>query len=334
MGKDKMITALAFDKQVRVIAAVTTETVNKAITLHGLLPVPAAALGRALTGTVFMSSMMKNDTDKLTLQIHGKGPLGGIVVTGDRLGHVRGYVGNPTCDLPVRADGKLDVSGAVGKGYLQVLKDIGMKEPYVGLVPLISGEIAEDLTYYFASSEQINSAIGLGVLIAPSGEALVAGGYMLQLLPGATEECISFLEKRLAELPSVTGMMATDQARGGREADVPAVACDAGARDGADTDERDAGERDADEVATRDAADVARNMVRQIFGEHSVEFLTESECGYVCDCSRERMERNLISLGKKELYELAEEEPETELVCHFCNSKYRFTSEELKALVE
>lgn len=297
MGKDKMITALAFDKQVRVIAAVTTETVNKAISLHGLLPVPAAALGRALTGAVFMSSMLKNDTDKLTLQIHGKGPLGNVVVTGDRFGHVRGYVGNPQCDLPVRADGKLDVSGAIGKGYLQVLKDIGMKEPYIGMVPLISGEIAEDLTYYFASSEQINSAIGLGVLVAPEGNALIAGGYMLQLLPGATEECISFLEKRLTELPSVTGLMQQD---------------------------------DGD---NRDAADVARDLVKTIFQEHSVEFLTESECGYFCDCSRERMERNLISLGKKELYELAEEEPEAELVCHFCNSKYRFTSEELKSLI-
>lgn len=301
MGKDKMITALAFDKQVRVIAAVTTETVNKAISLHDLMPVPAAALGRALTGVVCMSSMLKNDTDKLTLQIQGKGPLGGVVVTGDHFGHVRGYVGNPACDLPVRADGKLDVSGAIGKGYLQVLKDIGMKEPYVGLVPLISGEIAEDLTYYFASSEQINSAIGLGVLIAPEGNAVVAGGYMLQLLPGATEECISFLEKRLVELPSVTGLIQKADSENGQ---------------------------------ARDAADVARDMVREIFGEHPVEFLTESECGYVCDCSRERMERNLISLGKKELYELAEEEPEAELVCHFCNSKYRFTSEELKGLIE
>ena len=296
MAKDRMITALAFDKQVRVMAVVSTETVNKAIELHGLSPVAAAALGRGLTGGIIMSSMMKNDTDKLTLQIHSKGPLGGLVVAGDRYGHVRGYVGNPTCDLPVRADGKLDVSGALGKGYLQVLKDIGMKEPYVGLVPLISGEIAEDLTYYFASSEQINSAIGLGVLIAPNGSALVAGGYMLQLLPGATEECISFLEKRLVELPSVTGLM-----------------------------------KDAD---SRDAGDVARDMVLEIFGEHPVEFLSESECGYVCDCSRERMERNLISLGKKELYDLAEEEPEAELVCHFCNAKYRFTSEELKGLIE
>lgn len=329
MGKDKMITALAFDKQVRVIAAVTTETVNKAISLHDLMPVPAAALGRALTGVVCMSSMLKNDTNKLTLQIQGKGPLGGVVVTGDRFGHVRGYVGNPACDLPVRADGKLDVSGAIGKGYLQVLKDIGMKEPYVGLVPLISGEIAEDLTYYFASSEQINSAIGLGVLVAPSGEALVAGGYMLQLLPGATEECISFLEKRLVELPSVTGLIQKEDTCDA-DADGESGKCGASGQVCGKRDDGESGQV----CRERNAADVARDMVREIFGEHSVEFLTESECGYVCDCSRERMERNLISLGKKELYELAEEEPETELVCHFCNTKYRFTSEELKGLIE
>ena len=290
MDNDKMISAIAFGGAVRINAAVTCSTVSEAVRIHNLTPVSAAALGRSLTGAVLMSNMLKNDTDKLTLQIKGDGPLGGIVVTGNKFGFVKGYVNNPGCDLPIRPDGKLDVKGAVGRGYLQVIKDIGLKEPYVGMVNLISGEIAEDLTYYFAVSEQINSAIGLGVLINPDGSVQKAGGYMIQLMPGAEEEHIAFLEKRLTELPTVTELI-------DEEHDV-------------------------------------KNMVKKIFNDKEVIFLEERPCGYRCDCSREHMERNLISLGKKDIEELADEAPETEIVCHFCNSKYIFSSEELKNLLK
>lgn len=285
MKKDQMATALAFDGQVRIIAAVTTELVSQAVEIHHLLPVPAAALGRALTGVALMSNMLKNDTDKITLQMKGNGPLGGIVVVGDRFANVKGYVHNPSCDLPIRADGKLDVSGAVGRGYLQIIKDLGMREPYTGMVNLISGEIAEDLAYYFASSEQIHSAVGLGVLIHPDGSVVRAGGYMLQLMPGATEECISYLEKRLAQLPSVVSLFTEDS----------------------------------------DPQDI----VRAIFEEHPVSFLDTFPCRYTCSCSRDRMERNMISIGAKDLRELAEEQEKTELVCHFCDKKYHFSAAEL-----
>jgi len=296
---DSIVTALAFGGTVRITAAITTETVGTAAQLHALMPVTSAALGRSLTGVILMSNMLKNDSDKITFQIKGDGPLGGLLVTGDRFANVKGYVNNPNCDLPVRngegGDGKLDVSGAVGNGYLQVIKDIGLKEPYIGMVNLVSGEIAEDLTYYFAVSEQINSAIGLGVLVNPDNSVAKSGGYMIQLLPGADEECISFLEKRFAYLPSVVSLIG--------------------------------------DLADSTAEEKAKSLIEKIFEKESIEFLETKPCGYVCGCSKEKMEKNLITIGVKDLEELAEEK-QTELLCHFCNSKYIFSSAEILDLIK
>ena len=286
--KDIIRTALACENMVRVTAVVTTDMVAEAVRLHRLMPVGAAALGRALTAAAIMSNMLKNEKDRLTLQIKGDGPLGGILVTGDSDANVKGYVNNPACDLPIRADGKLDVSGAVGRGYLQVIKDIGLKEPYIGLVALVSGEIAGDLANYFAVSEQINSAIALGVLVNTDGTVAGAGGYMLQLMPGASEECITFLEELISILPSVTTL-----------------------------------------ISEYESID---ELILKIFENKNVTFLDSSPCAYRCDCSRERMEKNLITIGKNDLEELAQE-PQTELLCHFCDKKYVFSSEEIKKLV-
>ena len=308
MIHDNVITGLALNDKVRVIVANTTELVRKARDLHCLSNVATAALGRTLTGAVLMSRTLKNESDLLTIQIKGDGPLGGIVTTCDYNSNVKGYVYNPEVELPIReTDGKLDVGGAVGhSGQLQVVKSLGLKEPYVGLVNLISGEIAEDLAYYYASSEQVNSIVALGVVINKDNEVEVGCGYMIQLMPGADEECIRYLEDVSMLLPSVSQLFEE---------------CDG----------------DCETVLERLFPKFAVFNDDGTFAEDkeniNYRILNKSVCAYECDCSRERMERNLMSLGKKELTELAEEQETTELVCHFCNKKYEFTSKQLMELI-
>lgn len=206
--KDYIVRAIAADSQIRAFAAVTTETVETARQDHNTSPVATAALGRLLTAGTMMGVMMKGDKDILTLQVKGDGPIQGITVTADSKGRVKGYVGNPEVIIPANAKGKLDVSGAVGNGFLQVIKDMGLKEPYVGQVALQTGEIAEDLTYYFAVSEQVPSAVGLGVLMNKENTVEQAGGFIIQLMPFAEEEVIEKLEKKVAEVTSVTSLLA------------------------------------------------------------------------------------------------------------------------------
>ena len=205
--KDYIVRAIAADSQIRAFAAVTTETVETARQDHNTSPVATAALGRLLTAGTMMGVMMKGDKDILTLQVKGDGPIQGITVTADSKGRVKGYVGNPEVIIPANAKGKLDVSGAVGNGFLQVIKDMGLKEPYVGQVALQTGEIAEDLTYYFATSEQIPSAVGLGVLVDKDQSVKQSGGFIIQLMPFTPEDVVDRLEKKITEIDSVTQML-------------------------------------------------------------------------------------------------------------------------------
>lgn len=204
---DYIVRATTGDGSIRAFAATTRGLVQKAREIHHTSPVASAALGRLLTAAAMMGSMLKGDKDLVTLQIRGDGPLQGIVVSGDCCGRVKGYVFNPNVELPDKYPGKLDVGGAIGAGYLDVIKDIGMREPYAGRIELVTGEIAEDLTYYFAQSEQTPSAVGLGVLVETDTSVRRAGGFMIQLLPGADEGMVSRLEEKLRHVPYVTDLL-------------------------------------------------------------------------------------------------------------------------------
>lgn len=288
--EDHIVRATAASSGIRAFAAVTTELVQEAHALHGTSGVASAALGRTLTAAAMMSRMFKNEKDVLTIQIKGNGPLGGIIAVSDYKANVRGYVYNSEVYLPLNAAGKFDVSAAVGKeGYLNVIKDLGLKEPYVGYVDLVSGEIGEDLAYYYANSEQVPTVISLGVLVAPDESIIAAGGYIIQLMPGADEKLVEYLEDKIFLADSITCMLT----------------------DGLD----------------------AAAVLDRLLGEKGLEISETLSCKYLCNCSRDRMERNLISLGAKELLEMAEEQHGAELQCHFCNKKYQFTEKELKSLV-
>ncbi len=284
---DKLIKFMSHVDMVKISCVETTELVEKARKIHGLNPTPSAALGRTLTMGVLMGTMMKNETDKLTIQILGDGPAGQILVCCNNKGEVKGYVTNPLAEAPLNEDGKLNVSGIIGKGTLNVIKDIGLKEPYSGSVPLQTGEIAEDFAYYYAMSEQIPSAVALGVLVDKDGSVKKAGGYVLQVMPDTPEQIIKLIENRIKESQPITQMLEN---------------------------------MSLEEIATYISDDLNTYMVEEINPK------------YKCDCSRERMEKALISIGKKDILELAEDE-KTELVCHFCNTKYEFTKEEIMNLL-
>ena len=276
----------------RIYCAVTTDIVNEAQKIHKTYPVATAALGRTLTGAAIMGvSSLKNDTDSITVQIKGDGKIGNLIAVSDCMGGVRGYVGNPQIETVINDKGKLDVGGAVGQGFLNVIKDLGMKEPYIGQVPLVSGEIAEDLTSYYAVSEQIPSCIALGVLVNTDGSVIAAGGFMIQLMPGATDEMAQELMKTINSLEPVTKMISEGMS--------------------------------------------AEDMFFRVTEGFSVMMENEGIIPqYKCTCSKERMERALISIGKTELETLIDEDGCAELSCQFCNNKYNFNKEELTALLE
>lgn len=288
---DYVVRATAADNTVRAFATVTTGLVQEAREIHGMSGVASAALGRTMTAAVMMAGMLKGDKDILTLQVKGNGPLGGIVVVTDSKANVRGYVQRPYVSLPLNEKGKFDVAGAIGtEGYLNIIKDLGMKEPYVGYVELVSGEIGEDIAYYFAYSEQTPSVVSLGTLVAPDESILHAGGFIIQLMPGAEDGIISYLEDKIANTPSVTSLL--------KEGKTP------------------------------------EEILGIFLGEKSLVITDRTICQYRCTCSRERMERGLISLGPKEIIDMAREQHGAELQCHFCNSKYPFTEEELMGLLD
>lgn len=286
---DYMIRATAGNNQIRAFAATARETVEAARQFHNTSPVATAALGRLLVGGAMMGWMMKGEKDILTLQVKGDGPLGGITVTADSAGHVKGYVNNPQVLLHANERGKLDVSGAVGNGMLQVIKDMGMKEPYVGSCQLQTGEIAEDLTYYFAVSEQVPSSVGLGVLMEKDNTVRQAGGFIIQLMPFTPDEMIDRLEAKLAGMSPVTAML--------------------------------------------DRGMTPEQILEELLGEFGLELNEKKEMAYRCDCSRERISRALISIGKKDLQEMIDDGEPIEVNCHFCNKNYEFTVEELQKLL-
>ncbi len=286
---DYIVRVTAAQGTVRAFAAMTTEMVGQASEIHGLSPIATAALGRTLTAAAMMSRMFKGEKDKLTIQIKGDGPLGGIVVASDSKANVRGYVHNPNVYLPLNERGKLDIRTAMGEGYINVIKDMGLKEPYVGLSQLVSGEIADDLTYYFATSEQVPSTVALGVLIDSSG-VTSAGGFIIQMMPGAEEETVSALEKRLIGFPPISKLIS--------EGTTP------------------------EEIL---------NMLLEGMEPKIVETVP---CGFKCNCSRERMERNLISIGRNDLLEILEDGKGAELQCHFCNTKYNFSHKNIEDIIK
>ncbi|MCX7923137.1 MAG: Hsp33 family molecular chaperone HslO [Clostridia bacterium] len=287
---DRVIRATAAGGAIRAFAAVTTDMIKEAKEVHGLSPLASAALGRTMTAAALMCRTLKGHKDTLTIQIKGEGRLGGIVVISDSNANVRGYVYNPDVYLPLNERGKFDVSGAIGEnGYLNVIKDLGLKEPYIGYVNLVSGEIAEDLAYYFASSEQVPSVVALGVLVEPEGTISNSGGYIIQLLPGVEEEIVEFLENKLQEIPPVTTLLADGKS--------------------------------------------PEDILELILGEKDMKIVENVPCRFMCNCSRERMERNVLSLGTTEIQNIIEEQQGAELQCHFCNKKYNFSEEELKNLI-
>ena len=271
---------------IRIFAADTTSIVEEARRLHNTSPVASAALGRALTASSIMGIMMKGDNDKLTLSINGKGPLGTIVCVADSKGTVKGYVSNPLVDIPSRADGKLDVGSAVGiNGLVTIIKDMGMKEPYTGQYPLVNGEIAEDLTAYYAYSEQQPSAIALGVLVDVDYSIKAAGGFIVQLMPEAEEKDIDILEKNLSQITSVSHLI--------------------------------------------DDGKTPEDLINLVLKDLEPMIYEKIPVSYKCDCSRERIEKALISIGKKDLDEIIKEDKLAEISCHFCNTVYHFNEAEL-----
>ena len=288
---DQLVRAISKDGYVKAVAVSTRELTERARQIHKTLPVGTAALGRALAAASMMGNALKADGSSLTLQIKGDGPLGTILAVSDNEGNVRGTVDNPQADVPLRADGKLDVGAAVGcDGTLTVVRDLNMKEPYVGSVGLLGGEIAEDLAAYFVESEQIPTACGLGVLVDRDQSVLTAGGYIIQLLPGAGEDIITMVEGGIYAAGPVTELL----------------------------------KEDSD----------PESLLRRVMSDFELEILEKTPIEYKCFCSRERMERALISLGPEELKALIDEQGDATLTCRFCDSVQYFSREELEAMLE
>lgn len=285
---DRILRAAAENAQVRIFVADTRELVQEAWNKHKTSPVATAALGRLLTAGAMMGAMQKGEHDLLTIKITGDGPIGGITVTADAMSRVKGYVLNPAVKLPLKTNGKLDVSGAVGDGDLTVIRDMGLKEPYIGRTKLQTGEIAEDLTYYFTVSEQTPSSVGLGVLVDRDYSIRQAGGFLIQLMPDAAEEVLERLEQNLAKISSVTSLL--------------------------------------------DAGNSPEDILRLITDGMGVDTMEKIVPQYYCNCSKQRVEKALISLGREELNAMIADGETIETHCDFCNRYYYFTIGELEGL--
>lgn len=284
-----MVRATAEDAMVRLFVCDSKELVEKAREIHNTTPVVTAALGRLLTAGAMMGSMLKGEKDLLTIQIKSSGPIGGLTVTATPDGTVKGYPIHNDVDIPLKENGKLDVGGAMGIGVMNVIKDMGLKEPYVGQTVLQTGEIGDDLTYYFATSEQTPSSVGVGVLVDRDYTVKQAGGFIVQLMPFATEEVIGKLEENLSSIKSVTSMF--------------------------------------EEGLTPEA------IVEKIFAGMEFEILDKIDIGYACNCSKEKVTKAIISIGKKDIKEMVDDNKPIEVNCHFCNTNYVFSVDELKAML-
>lgn len=287
---DYIVRATAANNQVRAFAATTRDVVETARAAHNTSPVATAALGRLLTAGAMMGSMMKNEQDMLTIQIKCDGPIQGLTVTADVAGNVKGYVENPEVMLPPSKKGKLDVANALGLGVLSVIKDMGLKEPYVGQTILMTSEIAEDLTYYFATSEQVPSSVGLGVLMEKDNTVKQAGGFIIQVMPFVEDEVVTKLEENIAKIESVTSML--------------------------------------------DKGLSPEQILETVLDGMGVEFTDTMPTQFSCNCSKERVEKALISIGKKDIQEMIDDGKEIEMHCHFCNTSYQFSVEELKEILK
>ncbi|WP_438497446.1 Hsp33 family molecular chaperone HslO [Paenibacillus sp. IHBB 3054] len=286
--RDRLVRGTALDGRVRAFAVRTTALVDELRRRHDTYPTATAALGRTVTAAAMMGAMLKGQ-EKLAVMVKGNGPIGQITAESNAFGEVRGYVTNPHVHLPSNSLGKLDVAGAVGtEGFIDISKDLGMKEPYRGSVPIISGELGDDFTYYFAVSEQTPAAVGLGVLVETDNSVRVAGGFIVQLLPGLTDEEITEIERAVGSLPSVTALL----------------------EEGLEPEE----------------------MLRYLLPDAVI--MDELDINFVCQCSRERVEQTLVSLGEKELERLIEEDDQAEVVCHFCNEAYVFNKDELQVILD
>ena len=287
---DYIIKATAGKGSVRAFACLSTKTCEEARKAHNTSPVVSAALGRMLSAGLMMGSMMKNDKDLTTLKIEGSGPMKGVLVTADNKGGVKGYPFNPLVIIPPNSKGKLDVAEAIGVGILTVISDTGLKEPYVGQVELISGEIAEDIAYYYASSEQVPSAVALGVLMNKDNTVKAAGGFIIQLMPGADEEVIEKIEEKIGSIAPVTTLISEGKS--------------------------------------------PEDILKLILGDLNLEINEKIEAGFRCNCSRERIEKALISIGRKELETMVSENKPIEVGCHFCNKKYNFNVNDIEQILE
>ena len=289
--KDRIVRAISSDGMVQAAAVCSRELTERARQIHQTLPVGTAALGRTLAAASMMGNALKGKGASVTLQIKGGGPLGTVLAVADPDGHVRGYVTNPGVDLPLRADGKLDVGAAVGnEGTMTVIKDLQMKEPYVGTIDLLGGEIAEDVAAYYVESEQIPTACGLGVLVDRDQSVRAAGGYLIQLLPGADEDTIIKVEGGIMAAGSVSAIL----------------------------------DKDPD----------PENLLRTVMSDFELQILESSEVEYKCYCSRDRVERALISLGVEELEGILREQGSCQLTCQFCDAVYDFSAEDLREMID
>ena len=288
---DYIVRAISTDGLVQAAAICSRGITERARQIHHTSPVATAALGRALAGASMMGNALKGQGASLTLQIKGGGPLGTVLAVSDAQGNVRGYVANPQADLPLRDDGKLDVGGAVGaEGTITVIKDLHMKEPYVGTIDLLGGEIAEDVAGYFVESEQIPTACALGVLVDRDQSVKAAGGYLIQLMPGAGEDVITKVEGGIMAAGPVSALL--------------------------------------------DKNDDPEQLLRDVMSDFDLKILETCPVSYKCYCSRERVERALISLGRNELEQMLSEQGGCQLTCQFCDAVYDFSAEDLKGLLK
>ncbi|ADL33942.1 molecular chaperone Hsp33 [Butyrivibrio proteoclasticus B316] len=289
--RDYMVRATAGNAQIRAFAATTKDLADYGRRAHGLSPIATAALGRLMTGTVMMGQMMDNDSDMITVKMDGDGPLKSVLATADNKGNVKGYVSNPYVIMEPNAAGHLNVGGGIGEGTLTVIRDMGLKEPYVGQVPLYSGEVAEDLTYYFTKSEQTPSSVGLGVLVERENLSVIAaGGFIVQLMPFADEQTITHLEFNLGKFSSVTDILK--------------------------------------------AGKTPEDMLKIVLDGFDIEFTDTVDLNFYCNCDKDRVERALMLVGKKDIQEMIDDGKDIEIKCHFCNKAYTFSVDELKAIKE
>lgn len=285
---DYLIKALAYNGQVRVYAARTTETISEAQKRHQTWPTASAALGRAMTAGVMMGSMLKGNA-KLTIKVEGGGPIGAILVDSNSKGEVRGYVTNPQTHFELNNKGKLDVARAVGtEGNLTIVKDLGLKDHFSGQVPIVSGELGEDFTYYLVTSEQIPSSVGVGVLVNPDNTILASGGFIIQLLPGTDDETITKIEERLSKIDPISKLIQRGL--------------------------------------------TPEEILEEVLGQGNVKILEKQPVKFQCQCSKERIENAVVSLGEEEIQSMIDEEGQAEAQCHFCNEVYMLTREDLEEL--